>query len=62
MKEKIEIFLKEIDDDKTVQPFINFARKFSLLIIESIMISIYQMVDEGNSKERTKELLDKISK
>lgn len=55
MKSQIETLIQNIDNDKTVQPFINFARKFSLLIIESIMISIYQMVDEGNSKERTKE-------
>ena len=39
--------IKEIDEDKTIQPFINFARNFDEIIIEEIMISIYQMIDEG---------------
>ena len=47
MKDKIETFLKEIDEDKSVQPFINFANNFQQLASHSLMLSIYQMVDQG---------------
>ena len=52
MKEKIEELLKEIDEDKTVQPFINFAQNFKSLSIHSLMLSIYQMVDQGENSEQ----------
>ena len=55
MKDKIETFLKEIDDDKTVQPFINFANNFKQLASHSLMLSIYQMVDQGESTEQLKQ-------
>jgi len=55
LKENIEKFLVEVDNDKTVQPYVNFARSFSLLVIESVMISIYQMVDEGEGSTRINE-------
>ena len=47
LKELLEKLLSEIDNDKTVQPFINFAKNFDEIIIEELLISIYQMVDEG---------------
>ena len=52
MKDKIETFLKEIDNDKTVQPFINFANNFKHLASHSLMLSIYQMVEQGESFEQ----------
>jgi len=52
MKEKIETLLNEIDSDKSVQPFINFADNFSQLSIHSLMLSIYQMVDQGENSEQ----------
>ena len=52
MKDKIETFLKEIDKDKTVQPFINFANNFKHLASHSLMLSIYQMVEQGESFEQ----------
>ncbi len=48
LHEKLLFLLHQIDEDKTVQPFINFAHNFDELIIEQLFISIYQMVDEGN--------------
>ena len=33
MKEKVEEFLKEIDEDKTVKPFVNFANNFTSPIV-----------------------------
>ena len=41
--------LKEIDDDKSVQPFVKFAKEFNEIIVEEMMISIYQMIDDGES-------------
>ena len=52
MKEKIEDLLKEIDADKSVQPFVNFANNFQNLSTHSLMISIYQMVDQGESEDQ----------
>lgn len=52
MKDKIEQFLRAIDEDKTVQPFIDFANNFQQLSAHSLLLSIYQMVDQGeNSKQ-----------
>ena len=52
MKERIETLLGEIDIDKSVQPFINFANSFQSLSIHSLMLSIYQMVDQGENSEQ----------
>ena len=52
MKEKIETMLSEIDNDKTVQPFINFAHNFQQLSSHSLMLSIYQMIDQGENSEQ----------
>lgn len=46
--EKFNILISEIDNDKSVEPFIRFAKNYDLLIIEQLMISIYQMIDQGN--------------
>ena len=52
MKERIETLLAEIDEDKSVQPFIDFANSFQSLSIHSLMLSIYQMVDQGENSEQ----------
>ena len=52
MKDKIETLLKEIDNDKSVQPFVNFANNFEQLSSHSLLLSIYQMVDQGESSEQ----------
>lgn len=49
LTEQLEILINEIDHDKSVTPFIRFAHNFKELIIEEMMISIYQMVDDGNN-------------
>lgn|SRR5574344_802629 len=48
LKEKFEKLLFEIDTDKTVTPFITFSSQFKSKLIEQVMVSVYQMVDEGN--------------
>ena len=51
LNERIDTLIKEIDNDKTVKPFIHFAESFKELVIEEMMISIYQMVDDGNNSK-----------
>ena len=51
LKKSIRILIKEIDEDKSVQPFIKFARQFKEIIIEEMMISIYQMIDDGETSD-----------
>ena len=55
MKAKIENLLKEIDEDKSVQPFVNFASNFHQLSTHSLMLSIYQMVDQGENTHQLKQ-------
>ena len=65
MKDKVETLLKEIDNDKTVQPFINFAHNFQQLSSHSLMLSIYQMVDQGENSEQLLQfniIFDELSK
>lgn len=65
MKEKIETMLSEIDQDKTVQPFINFANNFQQLSSHSLMLSIYQMIDQGENSEQLLQfnvIFDELSK
>ena len=49
MEDAINLFLNQVDADKSVGPYINFATKFSNHTIESLMLSIYQMVDSGEN-------------
>lgn len=47
LNDAIASMLNQIDTDKTVGPYIAFAAKFNDRIVESLMLSIYQMVDNG---------------
>ena len=49
MQEKIQLLLLNIDRDKTVKPFVDFAKNFHNAIAHNVMLSIYQMIDEGES-------------
>ena len=49
MEEQIQSLILEIDSDKSVKPFINFANKFKNNVAGNVMMSIYQMVDEGEN-------------
>lgn len=49
MEEQIQSLILEIDNDKSVKPFVNFANKFSNKVAANVMMSIYQMVDEGEN-------------
>ena len=65
MKGKIEELLEGIDKDKTVQPFVNFANNFKNIATQSLMLSIYQMIDQGENSEQLTHfnvLFDEISR
>ena len=49
MNERLEKMLQEIDLDKSVNPYVRFAKNFSYLVIENVMISIYQMTEQGEN-------------
>ena len=49
MEEQLQSLINEIDNDKSVKPYLNFANKFSNKVCANVMLSIYQMVDEGES-------------
>lgn len=49
MNEKLEKMLQEIDLDKSVNPYVRFAKNFSYLVIENVMVSIYQMTEQGEN-------------
>ena len=49
LKEEVETLLKNIDEDKSVQPFINFSKSFDNILIENINLAIYQMIEEGEN-------------
>ena len=48
LKERLSKLISDMDKDKSVTPFINFASDFKSNSVEQLMISIYQMIDEGN--------------
>ena len=50
MEEQIQSLILEIDNDKSVKPFLNFANKFKNKMASNIMLSIYQMVEEGEGR------------
>ena len=43
----LESLLKGIDEDKTVAPFVAFASHFQNIAVKEVMLSLFQMVDEG---------------
>lgn len=52
MDDVINSLLIQIDMDKSVGPYITFASKFNSHVIESLMLSIYQMIDSGESSNQ----------
>lgn len=49
LKGDLKELLKQIEADKSLQPFLSFSAKFKSLTIREVMISVYQMVDQGAS-------------
>ena len=64
LRELLEILLNEIDEDKSVRPFIKFSKNFNEILVEEMMISIYQMIDDGeqsNYLQQFEMIFDKFS-
>ena len=51
LKSSLQKLLDDIDNDKTVQPFIDFSHQFNEIIVEEMMISIYQLIDDGETSD-----------
>ena len=51
LKALLQKLLSDIDNDKSVQPFIEFSKAFDEIIVEEMMISIYQLVDDGETSD-----------
>ncbi len=47
VKPAFEELLRQIDKDKSLRPYLDFAAKFPSLSVKEVMLSVYQMVDEG---------------
>ncbi len=47
MQEKISGLLKDIDEDKSISPFIKLANNFSSKLIHQALISLYLMIENG---------------
>ena len=43
--------LSEIDADKSLLPYLHFASHFSSLSVKEVMLSVYQMVEQGGGEE-----------
>lgn len=51
LKQMLEQLITDIDQDKSVQPFVTFGKKFNEIIVEEMMISIYQLIDDGETSD-----------
>ena len=49
LKARLQGLLSQIDQDKSLTPYLCFASKFSSIEIREVMLAIYQMVDQGPS-------------
>ena len=49
LQELMKKLIEEIDKDKTISPFMDFAHNFDELVVEEIIISIYQIIDDGTN-------------
>ncbi len=48
----LDILINQIDNDKTIEPYITFSKAFKTSVYEDIMIAIYQMSVDGENIER----------
>lgn len=64
VKNDLDVLIAQIDDDKSIKPFLTFGRSFSLLAIEQAMVAIYLMIDQGHNTQRLNQfslLFEKIT-
>lgn len=46
-QKRLQDLLHGIDEDKSVTPFVEFSKGFEDVSVKEVMLSVYQMVDEG---------------
>lgn len=51
LRKSLRTLIKDIDEDKSVKPFVKFASQFKEIIVEEMMISIYQLIDDGEQSD-----------
>jgi hypothetical protein len=61
VKPYLEELLEGIDNDKGLSPYLKFASHFASLTVKDVMLSVYQMVEEGENKERVRQFQDLFS-
>ncbi len=49
MNSKLELLISQIDEDKSIKPYIDFAASFSDKVIEEVMIALYEITNSGSS-------------
>ncbi len=49
MNQKLELLISQIDEDKSIKPYIDFASSFSDKVIEEVMIALYEITNSGSS-------------
>ena len=49
MRLRLEQLIQDIDSDKTITPFVEFGNAFEDIQVRQVMLSIFQMVDQGTS-------------
>lgn len=47
LKDRLEALLRDIEEDKSVTPFIRFASHFDDMKVKEVMVSVYAMIEEG---------------
>ncbi len=52
MQNRIDELINDIDKDKSINPYINFAKNFKAPVVSNVMMNIYQMVNEGEDEMR----------
>ena len=50
LRERIETLLREIDEDKSVSPYVRFSEGFRSLAVRQVMIAIHRMATEGGGE------------
>lgn len=63
IKDNVETLIKEIDEDKSVTPYVNFSNNFSSQIIGQICLLLYQLENSGYDAmllEKFSPLLEKL--
>lgn len=47
IKSMLNKLINEIDSDKTITPFLNFSKNFDNKVVEEVVISLYEVTNEG---------------